>query len=309
MYAAVALCVMFAGGIVLPDLDETPPTLLQDLPQPNSVPKPEVRTKGQQSPMAPAMMAEPTAPPASTRQLPTSSEQRQTPYGPRARLSTMPPAMPSMPTDPNYSPMLPPEPMATGGIQSQGRPAAMAGPRRWPTGSGGYPPANGSGYNGGYNAGPIAGYNNGVTAGPGAAYNAGFSAGYNAGNNTVSPGFAPMASSTPTPPGKPYQNWTPAPAISPYMNMYVTPTNNGTVSPYYAGVVPAMEQAQANQTFSTQIGGLQGSVMRQDSQLNRLNGQEVPMGQGLANPAYFQNYRQYYPNAAQNIPPGMTGPQ
>lgn len=106
---------------------------------------------------------------------------------------------------------------------------------------------------------------------------------------------------------KAFTGYKPPPTMSPYLQMYTSRTANGTIDPYNNGVRPMIEQGQANQKFSAQIGGLRSSLNRQGAALNRLNNQEMPVQQGLVNPQYFINYQQFYPGAAQT---GQTiGPQ
>ena len=283
MNAAIAICAMLVGGIVLPDVDDTTPALKEDLSQPGTAQQREMRNAGQQSPAAPSLTTE-SAPPAAqgASQLPMLPEQRQRFNQFGKRLSTMPPSIPGTPTDPMASSALPAEPISAGGMQGQMRGAASLGGRQ-PT------------MGGGERVAPTAG---------GGSYGSG-NAGYSSPATQPQAQFAPMTSSPAVTGAKPFTDTQTSSPMSPYLNMYTARTNNGTISPYYSGVLPAMDQGQANQKFSAQIGGLQNSLSRQGMQLNRLYNQDVPMGAGLANPSQFLNYRQYYPNAAQGTAPGM----
>jgi hypothetical protein len=93
------------------------------------------------------------------------------------------------------------------------------------------------------------------------------------------------------------------PIVSPYQQLYSSQTNNGTIDPYSTYVKPALDQSQANHAFSEQIGGLRSNM--QNRGFGPGNGQEVPVGNGLVNPGYFQNYKQFYPNSSGGVPPGM----
>jgi hypothetical protein len=99
---------------------------------------------------------------------------------------------------------------------------------------------------------------------------------------------------------KAFNNLKPPPAVSPWLNMFRP--NSGGVDNYNTLVRPEFEQRATNQRFSSQIGGVQGTLNRQGSSLRQLN-QETQMMQGIVNPNYFINYGSYYPGAASTAPP------
>jgi hypothetical protein len=95
---------------------------------------------------------------------------------------------------------------------------------------------------------------------------------------------------------KPFPGYTPPPTTSPYGRQFL-PTGGVTTSNYTTLVQPALNQANANQHFSAQIGGLQ---IMQQQRTPPGGGQEVPMGQGLANPnnfIYYNNTGGYFPTS------------
>jgi hypothetical protein len=90
---------------------------------------------------------------------------------------------------------------------------------------------------------------------------------------------------------KPYSNYTPPSGYSPWMSLNQS-TNGGTISPYTAYVRPQLDQQNFNARVSEQINGVPS--------MQRINsgtpGSEVNMGgNGLANPAGFMDYMNYYP--------------
>ena len=97
---------------------------------------------------------------------------------------------------------------------------------------------------------------------------------------------------------RPFSDYRQPQALSPYMQLYQR--SSGPLDPYNAWVRPVEQQGAINQTFNSQIGGLQSTVQQHRSQLQQFQ-QEVPVqqGPGLANPQYFINYQQYYPGSNQ----------
>ena len=88
------------------------------------------------------------------------------------------------------------------------------------------------------------------------------------------------------------QGPTPSPGVSPWMLLYAR-TNNGTISPYFAYVLPALQQQQFNQRVREQINTMQSTPNRGSG--SATPGSDVPMGSGMANPQIFNNYHGYYP--------------
>ena len=112
----------------------------------------------------------------------------------------------------------------------------------------------------------------------------------------TSPQYPTMANpSTGTAP-KAYDNYQAPSGYSPWMNLY-QPTNNGTLSAYTAYVQPAQSQQNFNSRVSAQINGVQTMQRNYNS---GTPGMEVNVGgNGMANPAIFQNYKGYYPSSTQ----------
>jgi hypothetical protein len=95
---------------------------------------------------------------------------------------------------------------------------------------------------------------------------------------------------------KPFSTVNRAPSgVSPWMGLYSNDTSGGTINNYYSRVRPEMEQRALNRNVNGQLGGLQSKIQRnsqllQDSQIQQ---------QGIVNPQYFIDYRQYYPGMGQ----------
>ena len=109
-----------------------------------------------------------------------------------------------------------------------------------------------------------------------------------------SPQYPTMVGPSAGPAAKPYSNYQPPSGYSPWMNLY-QPTNNGTIDPYTAYVQPALNQQNFNAHVSEQINGVQ-NLQRG---YGPMPGNEVPMGNGMADPRIFQNYKGYYPSPNQ----------
>ena len=297
MNATIVASVLLLGGWVLPESEDTTPPLKEDLGQPSSVQQHEMRIKAKNMPTAPSLTnGEPTPP---TRRAYDRNFQPPTNRG-TGSASMRPMTMPSAPTD-------------AGGSSSAGSPPTIPSMPTSPANQGssddtqGMSPQGGSGSSAFGRSSRTPSYGRGGLGGQQS-----FSQPLN--NNRFSSGAAATPgldqsypSASPPPADKAFSGYKQAPAMSPYLQMYTSRTANGTIDPYNNGVRPMIEQGQANQKFSAQIGGLQNSLSRQGSTLNRLNHQEMPVQQGLVNPQYFINYQQYYPGAAQS---GQTiGPQ
>ena len=94
---------------------------------------------------------------------------------------------------------------------------------------------------------------------------------------------------------KPFSDYQRPSGYSPWMGLYSTPTNNGTVNPYYSTVQPNMQQQQYNHAVAEQIQGVRNYLV--SPQGGGTPGTEVPVGgAGMANPNGYINYANPMPN-------------
>ena len=90
-------------------------------------------------------------------------------------------------------------------------------------------------------------------------------------------------------PQKAFANYQPpSSGVSPYMNLFRTGTNNGTIDNYTTLVRPALQQQSANQTFGTDIFGLQRSERIQSMALQQVDRSARTL-QGVGTPQYYLN--------------------
>lgn len=88
------------------------------------------------------------------------------------------------------------------------------------------------------------------------------------------------------------QTVTSSPGFSPWM-LLNTRTANGTISPYFAFVQPALQQQEFNQRISLQLQSMPPPIQNPGG--NSSPGFETPGGSGMADPQIFNNYHGYYP--------------
>ena len=320
MHASIALCLMMVGGPIAPESDITTVPLNPDTSITNNIQDLEWKERVKRVPL-------PRVPTLDDRQ---QSGDAYNPYGrtgryyaptdPRAQRPT--PSMPMPPTDTTGT--------AGGygqqgngqqgygqqGYGQQGQGYGQAGNGQQGSGYGHQPYGPGSNGQGGYGtnmpknnlypnssmpgANPIPGNYNAPPAMPMSPVMPGVNNYTNNLNTSVSQITNRYGLSTPSSPmaspaaggvAKPFDNYQPPSGYSPWL-LLNQPTNNGTLSPYSAYVQPAMNQQNFNAHMSEQINGVP-TMPRYGS---GTPGVETNMGgNGMANPAIFQNYKNYYP--------------